>query len=57
MYGMYEIAKRRRVPLYTYAEGVVEAIIEGPPCLRGLQGTLRLVYFQKCSVRVEICSF
>ncbi|XP_039957573.1 proton-coupled amino acid transporter-like protein CG1139 [Bactrocera tryoni] len=60
MYGMYEIAKRRHVPLYTYAEGVVEAIVEGPPWLRGLQGTLRcmvnsllfIYHFGSCCVYV-----
>ncbi|XP_067633686.1 proton-coupled amino acid transporter-like protein CG1139 isoform X2 [Eurosta solidaginis] len=60
MYGMYEIARRRRVPVFTYAEGVVEAIAEGPPCMRGLQGLMRLMvntllviyHFGSCCVYV-----
>ncbi|XP_012155894.1 proton-coupled amino acid transporter-like protein CG1139 [Ceratitis capitata] len=60
LYGMYEIAKRRRVPLLTYAEGVVEAVVEGPPCMRRLHGVLRcmvnsllfIYHFGSCCVYV-----
>ncbi|XP_017491303.1 PREDICTED: proton-coupled amino acid transporter-like protein CG1139, partial [Rhagoletis zephyria] len=60
MSGLYEIAKRRRVPVFTYAEGVVEALAEGPPCMRGLQRVLRcsvnsflfVYHFGSCCVYV-----
>ncbi|XP_036334125.1 proton-coupled amino acid transporter-like protein CG1139 [Rhagoletis pomonella] len=60
MCGLYEVAKRRRVPIFSYADGLVEAIAEGPPFMHGLQKILRgsvntllfIYHFGSCCVYV-----
>ncbi|XP_067628678.1 proton-coupled amino acid transporter-like protein CG1139 isoform X2 [Eurosta solidaginis] len=41
--GMYELEKRKRVPLMTYSEAMVTAVTEGPNSLRCLKNLLSYV--------------